>query len=104
MEAPQSITLDEVDSLFKSIPQSRPIVLLIVKRGKATSNELVVSDWGNDTFDLINAFKPYLSEYGNEAVRLKKEKELENILISNESYKKTPFYIGLLTFEENFFA
>lgn len=104
MEVPQSITLDEVDSLFKSIPQARPIVLLIVKRGKVTSNELVVSDWGNDTFDLVNAFKPYLSEYGSEAVQLKKEKELEDILISNESYKKTPFYIGLLTFEENFFA
>lgn len=104
MEVPQAITLDEVDSLFRSIPQTRPVILLIVKRGKPTSNELVVSDWGNDTIDLINTYKPYLSEYGSDKTLSKKEKELEEIVNSVDSYKKTPFYIGLLTFEENFFA
>lgn len=104
MEVPQSITLDEVDSLYKSIPQSRPIVFLIVKRGKPNSNDLVVTDWGNDTIDLINAYKPYVKEYMDNEVRIKKEKELDEILYSKESYKKTPFYIGLLTFEEKFFA
>lgn len=104
MEVPQSITLDEVDTLFKSIPQARPIVFLIVKRGKSNSNELAVSDWGNDAIDLVTAYKPYLAEYGNEVIQLKKEKELDEILNSSDSYKKTPFYIGLLTFEEKFFA
>lgn len=104
MEVPQSITLDEVDTLYKSIPQARPIVFLIVKRGKSNSNELAVSDWGNDAIDLVAAYKPYLTEYSNEVIQFKKEKELEEILYSSDSYKKTPFYIGLLTFEEKFFA
>lgn len=104
MEVPQAITLDEVDSLYKSIPQARPIVFLVVKRGKSNSNELAVSDWGNDTVDLINVYKPYLTEYNNDTIQTKKEKELNDILLSSDSYKKTPFYIGLLTFEEKFFA
>lgn len=104
MEVPQTITLDEVDVLYKSIPQARPVVFLIVKRGKSISNDLAVSDWGNDVIDLVTAYKPYLSEYGNEIIQLKKEKELIEVLNSRDSYKKTPFYIGLLTFEEKFFA
>lgn len=104
MEAPQSITLDEVDTLYKSIPQERPIVFLIVRRGKPNSNELVVSDWGNDAIDLVTSYKPYLAEFNNEGIQLKKEKELDDIIYSSDSYKKTPFYIGLLTFEEKFFA
>lgn len=104
MEVPQAITLDEVDSLYKSIPQARPIVFLVVKRGKSNSNELTVSDWGNDAVDLVKTYKPYLSEYRIDDIKAKKEKELEDILMSSESYKKTPFYIGLLTFEEKFFA
>lgn len=104
MEAPQTITLDEVDGLYKSIPQTRPIVFLIVKRGKSNTNDLTVSDWGNDVVDLLKIYKPFLSEYSNEVTRAKKEIELDSILTSNDSYKKTPFYIGLLTFEEKFFA
>lgn len=103
MEVPQTITLDEVDSLYKSIPQTRPIVFLIVKRGKPKSNDLVVSDWGNDTSDLVNAYKAYISDYILET-KNKKEKELNEIIFSQDSYKKTPFYVGLLTFEEKFFA
>lgn len=104
MEVPQSISLDDVDSLYKSIPQARPIVFLIVKRGKANSNDLVVSDWGNDTIDLINAYKPYLTEYNSSEIRLKKEKELDEVWNSTDTLQKTPFYVGLITFEEKFFA
>jgi cold shock CspA family protein len=104
MEVPQAITTDEVDSLYRSIPQARPIVFLVVKRGKSNSNELTVSDWGNNSVDLVNAYKPYLSEYSNDTIQTKKEKELNDILLSSDSYKKTPFYVGLLTFEEKFFA
>jgi hypothetical protein len=104
MEVPQAISLDEVDALYKSIPQQRPVVFLIVKRGKPKSNDLSVSDWGNDTITLVNEYKTYLSEFENEAIRLKKEKELDAIISSNDSQQKTPFYIGLLTFEEKFVA
>ncbi len=104
MEAPQAITLDDVDALYKSIPQVRPVVMLIVKRGKPGTNDLSVTDWGNDTIDLVNAYKPFLSEYGNLLIQSRKEKELEGIIYSSDSYKKIPFYIGLLTFEEKFFA
>lgn len=104
MEVPQTITLDEVDNLYKTMPQERPVVFLVVKRGKVFSKELTVSDWGNDTVDLVKAYKPYLSEYNSENVQWKKEKELNDILLSSDSYKKTPFYIGLLTFEEKFYA
>lgn len=104
MEVPQSISLDEVDALYRSIPQQRPIVFLIVKRGKPGSNELVVSDWGNDTYELVNAYKPFLAEYTNAEIRERKEKELNDIIFSSDSFKKTPFYIGLVTFEEKFFA
>lgn len=104
LEVPQSITMDEVDNLYRSIPQARPVVFLIVKRGKPHSNELVVTDWGNDTIDLINAYKPFLYEFKDTLIRDRKMKELDEIPNSSETYKKTPFYIGLLTFEENFFA
>lgn len=104
MEVPQAISMDEVDTLYKSIPQVRPIVFLIVKRGKPKSNDLSVSDWGNDTVSLVNEYKPYLNEFENEAIRKKKEKELDSIILSNEPQQKTPFYIGLVTFEEKFVA
>lgn len=106
MEVPQSITLDEVDSLYKSIPQPRPVIFLVVKRGKPSTNgnELVVSDWGNDTSDLVRAYKPYLREYEDEKTQLRKEVELDTISNSTDTRQKTPFYVGLVTFEENFFA
>lgn len=104
MEVPQAISMDEVDTLYKSIPQVRPVVFLIVKRGKPKSNDLSVSDWGNDTVSLVNEYKPYLNEFENEAIRRKKEKELDSIILSNEPQQKTPFYIGLVTFEEKFVA
>jgi len=105
MEVPQSIILDEVDALYKSIQLTRPIVLLIVKRSsKPNTNDLVVTDWGNDTIDLVNDYKPFLKEYQSEVIQKKKEKELDDILNSNDSKQKTPFYVGLVTFEEKFFA
>jgi hypothetical protein len=77
MEVPQAITLDEVDNLYKSIPQARPIVFLVVKRGKPVSNnDMVISDWGNDTVDLVNSYKPYLEEYKDVAIQQKKGKRI----------------------------
>lgn len=104
MEVPQTITLDEVDSLYRSIPQTRPVVFLIVRRGKPNSNDLTVSDWGNDVSELVKAYQPFLSEYSDSILQERKEKELSELINSTESYKKTPFYVGLITFEERFFA
>lgn len=105
MEAPQSVSMDEIDTLYKSIPQARPIVLLIVKRGKPNSSEdLSVVDWGNDTTDLFNAYKPFLGNLYSEKIRLRKENEMSEIIYSSDTYKKTPFYFGLITFEETFTA
>lgn len=108
MEVPQAITFDEVELLYRQITQARPIIFLIVSRGRPTvsnaANSINVTDWGNDINELIDVYKPYLSEYTNASIRRDKERELNSIINSSESYKKTPFFIGLLTFEEKFFA
>lgn len=104
VEVPQTVTLDEFEALYRTIPVTRPVTFLIVKRGKPGSNDLSVPDWGNDTLDLTHAYKPYIDSIKDSTIRFKKDKELERIPTSTESYKKTPFYIGLLTFDERFFA
>lgn len=104
MEVPQVITLDEVESLYRSIPPARPVVFLIVKRGKPGNNDLSVTDWGNNVSDLVNEFKPYLKDFNSPSVQAKKQRELDLIIHSSEPFKKTPFYIGLLSFDEQFFA
>ncbi|AYB32347.1 cold-shock protein [Chryseolinea soli] len=106
MEVPQAISSDEVESLYKLLPSSRPVVFLVVKRGRPIppSRDLYVNDWGNDAADLVRAYKPYLSEYNNPKTEEDKAKELDEIINSTDNYKKTPFYIGLVTFEEKFIA
>lgn len=105
LEVPQVITLDEAENLFQNFPTTRPVVFLIVKRGKAKyTNELVVNDWGNDTVDLANVYRPYIEQIADLDVKARKLTELDKLLYSPEPVKKTPFYIGLLTFEKDFFA
>ncbi|WP_406844143.1 hypothetical protein [Flavobacterium soyae] len=109
IEAPQAITLDEIDTFYRALlGKSRPFLFLIVRRGDSNVNNkngnvLYLTDWGNQVNDLINEYKPFLKEYNND-VLVRKEKELNEIAISNEGFKKIPFYIGLVTFEEKFFA
>ena len=107
-EIPQVITNDEFDKLKGQLSSTRPILLLGVKRGSPSSDkdvlQLVVSDWGNDVCLLVDKFKPYLKRYSI-SVQKEKEKELEKIIKGpSEAYQRTPFYIGLLTFEEDFHA
>lgn len=107
-EIPQAITNDEFDRLKGQLSSTRPILLLGVKRGTPTSDagmlHLAVSDWGNDVCLLVDKFKPYLQRY-SKSIQLEKEKELQKIISgSGEAYQRTPFYIGLLTFEEDFYA
>lgn len=103
MEVPQAITMDEVDFLYRSIQATRPVVFLIVKRGKAKEKELSVTDWGNNVSDLIREYKPFIQDY-EPRIRERKLGILNKIPFSNNAYEKTPFYIGLVTFEEEFFA
>ncbi|WP_447637330.1 cold-shock protein [Flavobacterium microcysteis] len=105
LEVPQIITLDDAENLYKSIPPTRPVVFLIIKRGRPRSSaDLVVNDWGNDVVDLANAYRPYIEQYNDPLIKSRKNNELDDILYSTDSMKKTPFYIGLLTFEKDFFA
>ena len=65
MEAPQVIALDDVNNLYASISQSRPVVFLVVRRGRPSKTDLAVPDWGNNVTDLIEAYKPFIQErYG----------------------------------------
>lgn len=104
LEVPQAISLEEVDSLYRTLSDQRPVVFLVVKRGKPRTNDLTVTDWGNDIDMLIKHYQPYIDEYSNDATRIKKENELALIRDSTNAQQKTPFYIGLLTFEEKFHA
>ncbi|MGK0256023.1 MAG: hypothetical protein ACI81I_000632 [Arcobacteraceae bacterium] len=108
LEVPQGITLDDAHHFYLSVNSTgRPAVFLIVRRGlisDQTDKKFYLTDWGNNTYDLVQSYKPYLDEYKLPVVKNKKEEELNEIISSFEGYKKTPFYVGLLTFEEKFIA
>ena len=108
VEIPQVLTIDEFERLKGQLSSTRPILLLGVKRGTLSKEkdilELPVPDWGNDVCLLIDKFKPYLKRY-SPIVQKKKENEFIQIVKGpSEPYQRTPFYIGLLTFEEEFYA
>lgn len=109
METPQVISQDDANILFASI--HRPIVFLIVKRGRytkrnkgETTTPLYVSDWGNDIQALIQRYVPYLKEKYRENTEPYKQKvqELEGLKNVSDPDMKTPFYVGLITFERDF--
>lgn len=107
MEVPQTISQDEANLLFSSI--SRPVVFLIVKRGRYDGKRhkdtlLCVTDWGNDIQALIQKFIPFLKEkYREGSVPYHtKVAELERLVTSTDPDTKTPFYVGLVTFEQDF--
>lgn len=107
-EIPQALTIDDFEHLQRQLSPTRPILLLGVKRGTPSGDksilELAVPDWGNDICLLTDKFKPYLKRYTS-AIESKKIQELNQIVNGpSESYQRTPFYIGLLTFEEEFYA
>lgn len=106
-EIPQTIDKDDFKQLYKISNESRPFIFIGIQRGgnNTNSHSLRITDWGNDVALLIKRFRPFLQQIP-EAQRIKKEKELENILqgADNIPYKRTPFYIGLLSLEEKFEA
>lgn len=107
-EIPQAISYDDFFRLQSQLSVTRPIMLLGVKRGNPTPDkgmfELQVTDWGNDVCRLADKFRPYLKRYTT-SVQIEKEKEFNRIVKGkSEPDERTPFYIGLLTFEEDFVA
>lgn len=107
MEIPQTISQDEANLLFLSI--SRPVVFLTVKRGKYINktdkdSPLCVTDWGNDIQSLIQKYIPYLKEkYLEGSIPYNaKVAELKKLASSTDPDTKTPFYVGLVTFEQDF--
>lgn len=107
-EIPQAISSDEFDRLKGQLSFTRPILLLGVKRGNPSSEkgilQLVVADWGNDAGLLIDKYRPYLTRYPT-SIEQEKKKEFDKIIKEHpEPDQRTPFYIGLLTFEEDFYA
>lgn len=107
-EIPQALTNEEFDRLKAQMSESRPILLVGVKRGSSSRNpinlELTVSDWGQDICLLIDKYRPYLKRY-TPFVQQQKEKIFEHLINETaEAYERTPFYVGLVTFEEEFYA
>lgn len=108
IEVPQVMNLDDVENFYRAvIGRTRPVVFLIVRRGSVIDiakfdNHLFLPDWGLNTSDLVSSYIPYLAEYNNSAIEQSKTVELEGIVSTSEKSKKTPFYVGLITFEENF--
>ena len=102
---PQSVSLDDLRDLeIRLKAKAWPSIIIAVGREFPKVNS-TLTDWGSDCGELVNEFKKYLPELGySESIILKKEKELDNAQNGNENYKKTPFYIGFLVSEENFFG
>lgn len=107
IEVPQAINFDDLDLFYRAVVgDTRPVVFLVVTRQGFSVNGKTVnlSDWGNHVFDLIHAYKPYLDEYDNQNLKNKKAESLSVIAEGDDGTQKIPFYIGLVVFEDKFFA
>ena len=102
---PQSVSLDDLRDLETRL-KSNSWSFLIIAVGRDFSRvNSTLTDWGMNCNELVNEFKKYLPELGySEGIVLRKEKELDNAQNGSDNYKKTPFYIGFLVSEENFFG
>lgn len=102
---PQSVSVDDLKDLDTRLKSKAwPSLIIAVGRDFSKMNS-TLNDWGTNCGELINEFKKYLPELDYSAdVILKKEKELDNVQNGSDNYKKTPFYVGFLVSEENFFG
>ena len=112
VEIPQTISYDDFESLYRRTNDTRPFVFIGIQRGDISqdvtlikrNNTIPVLDWGDDVSLLIEVYRPYL-EYFPDLIRKQKEEIFEKILTQNvPSYMRTPFYLGLLAFDEKFEA
>lgn len=112
MEIPHSISYDDFILLFRRTNDTRPFVFIGIQRGDISQitslanrkNTIPILDWGNDVGILTDVYRPYLKEFPD-AIKRQKE-ELFNCILSQDvpSYMRTPFYLGLIAFEERFEA
>lgn len=107
MEIPSIISADDFEYLYRSTNQSRPYVFVGIMRGMAgLDTNIHVTDWGRDAMLLADKYRPIIENryLGNE--KNAKLNEIESILkgTSTETYKRTPFYFGMLTYEKDFVA
>lgn len=112
VEIPQTISYDDFVSLYRHTNDTRPFVFIGIQRGDISqevtlvnrNNTIPILDWGNDVGLLIDVYRPYL-EYFPDSIKKHKEEILDKILTREvPSYMRTPFYLGLLAFDEKFEA
>lgn len=105
MEVPSVISVDDFEYMYHSSNQSRPYVFVGVMRGVSKTGDITVTDWGDDTILLSDKFKHVIEDRYSAPEKDKKLAEISNILAGNvESYKRTPFYFGMLSYEKDFVA
>ena len=107
MEIPSVISADDFEYLYRSTNQSRPYVFVGIMRGMGgIDSNLSVTDWGQDVELLADKYRPIIETryFGSE--KTAKLNEIDSILTgaSTETYKRTPFYFGMLTYEKDFVA
>lgn len=108
VEVPQVATKDECKRMSKAINPTIPATFIYVVRRNfqfgSISSVLPVEHWGNDTGILVNHFSEDLQNYEKDE-RERRKLALEDILReSAEPFEQTPFYAGLVTYEDQFIA
>lgn len=102
---PQSISVDDLPELKRLLEaNTRTFSIIAVGRNLPKSDEKL-THWGDNCIGLINEFKKHLPQLGyNAATITKKEAALDSIYNGKTPDEKTPFYIGFLVSEENFYG
>ena len=107
MEIPSVISADDFEYLYRSTNQSRPYVFVGIMRGmESVGNSIHVTDWGLDSVLLADKYRPIIETRYSGSEKSSKLNEIQNILTgaTADTYKRTPFYFGLLTYEKDFVA
>lgn len=108
VEVPQIATKDECKRMTKSINPTIPATFIYVVRQMFhfgnISSVLSVEHWGNDTGILVNHFSEDLQNFEKEE-RERRKIALEDMMGDDaEPFEQTPFYAGLVTYEDQFVA
>ncbi|MBD2560513.1 MULTISPECIES: RNA-binding domain-containing protein [Nostoc] len=104
VEASDIGDLDKIDRLYTSVKSdSLPVVFLIVQRNiyKPSTSQFQRRFFLNSTLN-ENECRRFLELYAAKVPE--KRSELEKIMLQGTSNQKTPFYLGLVTYGENFLS
>lgn len=107
MEIPSVISADDFEYLFRSTNQSRPYVFVGIMRGTGTvDGNIHVTDWGDDAVHLSDTYRPVIETRYTGIEKTNKLNEIQSIVsgASVDTFKRTPFYFGMLTYEKDFVA